>query len=94
MDNLLTFLLASLGATLVINRSDLFSSLRSVWHRKFNYPWKLFLHCPQCIGFWTGFAFHWFSFGVSPHWFVDACMASGFCSMVHKLVWKQIIIDD
>ncbi|MDR2170529.1 MAG: hypothetical protein LBP59_10340 [Planctomycetaceae bacterium] len=55
MLDLIIFILASAGMTLIITKSRLFAFPRSLFD-----PSKLhgyFIQCPQCVGFWAGVIF-------------------------------------
>ena len=52
--DLIIFVLASVGLTLILVDSTIFHPVR-VWIRKKNYQWlNDMISCYQCMGFWSG----------------------------------------
>jgi hypothetical protein len=55
MENLIFFVLASVGLTLILTRSKLLESFRDLFDANTLYGY--FVSCPQCMGFWVGSTF-------------------------------------
>lgn len=67
---LIFFILACFGATLILTYGRIFDYIRPRYH---------FFHCPMCIGFWVGACFGFFGIGIAVSFklFMWACLASG-----------------
>lgn len=74
---LLTFILACYGTTMIAVYSKIFESIRPQHH---------FFHCTMCTGFWIGIinALCFFTLPFSP--FVAGCISSGTSYFLSRLV--------
>jgi hypothetical protein len=73
---LLTFILACYGMTMIVVYGKIFEAIRPHYH---------FFHCPMCMGFWVG-VFNWFLLSVPFNWFVAGCISSGASYFISRLV--------
>lgn len=73
--NLLTFIFACYGATMIAVYGKIFETIRPKHH---------FFHCPMCVGFWIG-VFNWFFIDVSFNWFVAGCISSGTSYLLSRM---------
>jgi hypothetical protein len=64
---LLSFILACYGMTMIAVYGKIFDAVRPQYH---------FFKCPMCMGFWVG-VFNWLLIDVSFNWFVAGCISSG-----------------
>ena len=74
--NLLTFILACYGATMIVVYGKIFEKIRPTYH---------FFHCPMCMGFWVGVA-NWFMLEVPFNVFIAGCISSGCSYFISRLV--------
>jgi hypothetical protein len=65
--NLLTFILACYGMTMIAVYGKIFDAIRPQHH---------FFKCCLCVGFWIGII-NWFMIDLPFNWFVAGCISSG-----------------
>jgi hypothetical protein len=75
--NLVTFILASYGMTIILVYGKIFEPIRP---KKYH-----FFKCPMCMGFWVG-CFMWFMLDMSFNPFVAGCISSGTSYFISRLV--------
>jgi hypothetical protein len=80
--NLLTFILASYGMTMIAVYGKIFDPIRPQHH---------FFRCPLCMGFWIG-VFNYFLIDVQFNFFVAGCISSGTSYLLSRLVDDDGII--
>jgi hypothetical protein len=74
--DLLTFILACYGMTMILVYGKIFDAVRPTYH---------FFKCPMCMGWWIGL-FNWFIMPTSFNWFAAACISSGTSYFISRLV--------
>lgn len=74
--DLLTFILACYGMTMIVVYGKIFQSIRPQHH---------FFHCPMCMGFWIGI-FNWLMIPLPFNWFIAGCIGSGASYFISRLV--------
>jgi len=87
-------IIASVGMTIIITQSTLFKKPRDIVFAKTVMPWKTFLMCPICIGFWAGiisFSILGKNFSIFDM-FLYGCVGSGVNHFV--VLWNRSIISD
>lgn len=91
------FLLATYGATNIINAGEIFSGLRSYIGVGSDWLWRqltIIVNCPMCLGWWVGL--FWYLIGLYPdtelnwtiEWLSAACVGSGFSWIVRVVLSK------
>jgi len=80
--NLLTFILASYGMTMILVYGKIFDPIRPKHH---------FFKCPLCIGFWIGI-FNWFMIDLPFNLFVAGCVSAGTSYFISRLVDDEGIL--
>ncbi len=82
---LITFILACYGMTMILVYSKFFESLRlkisSYNIELLNYMIK----CTMCVGFWVGI-FNWFMLNLSFNFFIAGCISSGTSYLLSRVV--------
>lgn len=84
MLNLLTFILACYGMTMVVVYSKLFEKPRTVINSLNNEYITYMLKCTMCMGFWVGI-FNWFLLDLSFNLFIAGCISSGTSYLLSRL---------
>jgi len=74
---LLSFILACYGCTMIAVYGKIFEAIRPKYH---------FFHCPMCMGWWIGAIMSICFFGLPFNWFVGACIGSGMSYFISRLV--------
>lgn len=74
--NLLTFILACYGMTMIVVYGKIFEPIRPKYH---------LFHCPMCMGFWVGL-FVWLFSEVPFNAFIAGCISSGTSYFLSRLV--------
>lgn len=74
--NLLIFILACYGMTMILVYGKIFNSIRPKHH---------FFHCTMCMGYWIGII-NWFLISVPFNFFVAGCISSGTSYLLSRLV--------
>ena len=75
--DLLTFILACYGMTMIIVYGRIFECIRPKHH---------FFHCPMCMGFWVGVINAICFFDLPYNWFVLGAISSGTSYFISRLV--------
>ena len=73
---LIIFILACYGMTMILVYGSIFNSVRPKHH---------FFKCCMCMGFWVGI-FNWFIVPTSFNWFTAGCISSGTSYLLSRLV--------
>jgi hypothetical protein len=73
---LLVFILASYGMTMILVYGKIFDPIRPKHH---------FFKCPLCVGFWVG-AFNWFLLSPCINAFAASCIGAGTSYFLSRLV--------
>lgn len=76
MMELLTFILACYGMTMIVVYSKLFEKPRVAINSLNNEYISYMLKCTMCMGFWVGI-FNSFLLDLSFNWFIAGCISSG-----------------
>ena len=74
---LLTFILACYGMTMIAVYGKIFDAIRPSYH---------FFKCPMCMGFWVGAINAICFFDLQINWFMAACISSGTSYFISRLV--------
>lgn len=77
METLITFILSSYGATMIIVYGSIFNSIRP--------KDSIFFKCTMCVGFWVGLA-NAFLLDINFNWFAACCLSSGTSYFLSRLV--------
>lgn len=85
MLNLLIFILASYGMTMIIVYSKIFEALRSKINLYNKELLSYMLKCCMCMGFWVGI-FNSFLINVKLNFFVAGCISAGTSYLLSRLV--------
>jgi hypothetical protein len=83
--NLLIFILASYGMTMIIVYSKIFEGLRKKINSYNNELINYMLKCCMCMGFWVGI-FNWFLINIKINFFVAGCISAGTSYLLSRLV--------
>ena len=84
MLNLLTFILACYGMTMIVVYSKLFEKPRSIINSLNIEYLSYMLKCPMCMVFWVGI-FNWLLLDLSFNWFISGCISSGTSYLLSRL---------
>lgn len=79
---LITFILASYGMTMILVYGKIFDAVRPNHH---------FFKCCLCMGFWVGI-FNWFLMSLEFNFFVAGCISAGTSYLLSRLVDDDGII--
>lgn len=79
---LITFILASYGMTMILVYGKIFDAVRPNHH---------FFKCCLCMGFWVGI-FNWFLMPLKFNFFVAGCISAGTSYLLSRLVDDDGII--
>ena len=82
---LLTFILASYGMTMILVYSKIFESLREKIRSYNKDLLSYMIKCTMCMGFWVGII-NWFLIDVSFNLFVAGCISSGTSYLLSRIV--------
>jgi hypothetical protein len=74
---LLSFILACYGCTMIAVYGKIFDAIRPQHH---------FFKCPMCMGWWVGTIMSLCFFSLPFNWFVGACISSGMSYFISRLV--------
>jgi hypothetical protein len=80
---LVSFILACYGCTMIAVYGKIFDAIRPQHH---------FFKCPMCMGWWVGAAMSLCFFSLPFNWFVSACISSGMSYFISRLVDDDGII--
>ena len=80
---LLSFILACYGCTMIAVYGKIFEAIRPKYH---------FFHCPMCMGWWIGAIMSICFFDLPFNWFVGGCISSGMSYFISRLVDDDGII--
>jgi hypothetical protein len=83
---LLTFILACYGMTMILVYSKIFEVLRNKLNSLKSELLTYMLKCCMCMGFWVGAVNAIFFFNLPYNWFVLACVSSGTSYFISRLV--------
>jgi hypothetical protein len=81
---LLTFILACYGMTMILVYSKIFESIRGKIYSLNNELLSYMLKCCMCMGFWVGI-FNWFLLDVSFNLFVAGCISAGTSYLLSRI---------
>ncbi len=79
---LISFILASYGMTMIIVYGKIFDKIRPNWE---------LLKCTLCTGFWVGI-FNWFIIDLSVGLFTAGCISAGTTYILDKIVSDDGIV--
>lgn len=83
---LLTFILACYGMTMILVYSKIFEQTRN-YLKSFNSEMLTYmLKCCMCMGFWVGVFNALFFFDLETNWFVAGLISSGTSYFISRLV--------
>ena len=81
---LLTFILACYGMTMILVYSKFFESTREKI-RSYNIEMLSYMiKCTMCMGFWVGI-FNWFLLDLSFNFFIAVCISAGTSYLLSRL---------
>jgi hypothetical protein len=82
--DLLVFILACYGMTMIIVYSKIFEKIREKirsWNKDLL---SYMIKCTMCMGFWVGI-FNWFLLDLSFNWFIAGCISAGTSYLLSRL---------
>lgn len=82
--NLLTFILACYGMTMILVYSKIFEVIRIKLNSLNSEMLTYMLKCCMCMGFWVG-AFNSFIIETGLNWFVAGCISSGTSYLLSRI---------
>lgn len=82
--NLLIFILACYGMTMILVYSKIFESIREIIRSYNKELLSYMIKCPMCMGFWVGI-FNWFLIDLSFNLFTAGCISAGTTYLLSRL---------
>jgi len=82
--NLLIFVLACYGMTMILVYSKIFEKIRIKINSLNNNLISYMIKCTMCMGFWVGII-NCFLIDVSFNWFVAGCISSGTSYLLSRI---------
>jgi hypothetical protein len=82
---LLIFILACYGMTMILVYSKIFESIRVKINSYNSELMSYMIKCCMCMGFWVGI-FNWFIVPTTFNWFTAGCISSGASYFISRLV--------
>ena len=73
--DLLSFILACYGMTMILVYGKIFDAIRPSYH---------FFKCPLCVGFWVGI-FVWLFLPLQFNWFLAGCISAGTSYLLSRI---------
>ena len=83
---LLSFILASYGMTMILVYSKIFEVVRTKLNSLNSKMLTYILKCCMCMGFWVGAINSICFFELGINWFMAACISSGTSYFISRLV--------
>jgi hypothetical protein len=84
--NLLTFILACYGMTMILVYSKIFEIIRTKLNSLNSEMLTYMIKCCMCMGFWVGAVNAICFFNLEINWFMAACISSGTSYFISRLV--------
>jgi hypothetical protein len=81
---LLTFILACYGMTMILVYSKIFENIRAKINLLNNELLSYMLKCCMCMGFWVGI-FNWLIIDVNFSWFTAGCISAGTSYLLSRI---------